>query len=172
MSTIERSIDVRVPVTTAYNQWTQFESFPLFMEGVEEVRQVTDTKTHWRTSIGGATREFDAEITEQRPDERVAWAATDGPDHGGAVTFEQLAPEVTRVHLVMKFEPDGLAEKIGDALGLVERRVQADLERFRDFIESTGEETGAWRGEVNGAGDDADGTGLGGAHEAPGSPRT
>ncbi len=172
MSTIESSIDVQVPVSTAYNQWTQFESFPLFMEGVEDVQQVTDTKTRWRTSIGGMTREFDAEITEQHPDERVAWAATDGPDHGGVVTFERLAPETTRVNLVMKFEPDGVAEKLGDALGLVERRVQGDLERFRDFIESTGQETGAWRGEVNGAGGDTDGTGLGGVHEAPDSPRT
>ncbi|HEV2087495.1 MAG TPA: SRPBCC family protein [Cryptosporangiaceae bacterium] len=169
MSTIERSIDVRVPISTAYNQWTQFESFPQFMEGVESVQQVTDTKTHWKTSIGGITREFDAEITEQRPDERIAWAAVDGPDQGGVVTFEPLGPDTTRVNLVMKYEPEGVTEKVGDALGLVERRVQSDLERFRDFIESTGVETGAWRGEVSGVG--GDGTGLSGAHEAPDTPR-
>ncbi|GAA3955921.1 SRPBCC family protein [Actinomadura viridis] len=149
MSTIERSIDVAVPVRTAYNQWTQFEDFPRFMEGVDRIEQVSDTRTHWKTSIAGVTREFDAEITEQRPDERIAWTSVDTPRQAGVVTFHRIAPETTRVMLQMEFAPEGAAEKAAERLKIVERRVNGDLDRFKKFIEARqGEETGAWRGEV------------------------
>jgi uncharacterized membrane protein len=148
MSTVEKSIDVEVPVRTAYDQWTQFESFPHFMEGVDRIDQTSDTMTHWVTSIGGVSREFDAEITEQHPDERIAWTSVDGPKHAGVVTFHRLSPDKTRVMLQMDYAPEGLAENVGDKLGIVGRRVEGDLERFKKFIESRGTETGAWRGEV------------------------
>ena len=149
MSTIEQSIDVGVPVRTAYNQWTQFEEFPKFMEGVEKVEQTDDTHTHWVAEIAGRKREFDAEITEQTPDQRIAWRSTDGADHAGVVTFHKLDDGVTRVMVQMDFDPDGAIEAAGDALGLAKRRVKGDLERFKELIESRGEETGAWRGEVS-----------------------
>ncbi len=148
MSTVQQSIEVNVPIRTAYDQWTQFEEFPKFMEGVAEVRQVTDTRTHWVTEIAGMDREFDAEITEQVPDKRIAWRAVDGPDQGGVVMFEPVDSGTTRVTVEMDFAPEGLAEKAGDALGVVDRRVKGDLERFKDFIEGRGVETGAWRREV------------------------
>ena len=148
MSTVEKSIDVEVPVSTAYNQWTQFESFPEFMEGVDRIDQTSSTQTHWVTSIGGVHREFDAEITEQRPDERVAWTSIDGPKQAGVVTFHRLGPDRTRVMVQMDFEPEGLVETAGDKLGIVGRRVEGDLERFKKFIEQRGTETGGWRGEV------------------------
>ena len=148
MSTVEQSIDVEVPVRTAYDQWTQFESFPQFMEGVERIEQLTDTRTHWVTKVGGVTREFDAEITEQHPDERVAWRAIDGPQHAGVVTFHRLDARATRVMLQMDVEPEGVVEKVGDALGVVKRRTKGDLERFKAFIEDRGSETGGWRGDV------------------------
>jgi uncharacterized membrane protein len=149
MSTIEQSIDVDVPVRTAYDQWTQFEEFPKFMEGVEEIRQVDDTHLHWRTKIAGKAKEFDAVITEQTPDQRIAWTSEDGPEHAGVVTFHRLGEGQTRVMVQMDYEPQGAAEKVGDALGLVKRRVKGDLERFKELIEDRGTETGAWRGEVN-----------------------
>jgi len=149
MSTIEQSIDVDVPVRTAYDQWTQFEEFPKFMEGVEEIRQVDDTHLHWRTKIAGKVKEFDAVITEQTPDQRIAWTSEDGPEHAGVVTFHRLGEGQTRVMVQMDYEPEGAAEKVGDALGLVKRRVKGDLERFKELIEGRGTETGAWRGEVN-----------------------
>ncbi|XVS66834.1 SRPBCC family protein [Actinosynnema sp. CA-299493] len=149
MTTIEKSVDVEVPVTTAYNQWTQFESFPQFMEGVERITQLTPTRTHWVTKIGGVTREFDAEITEQHPDERVAWHTVDGPPQGGVVTFHRLDDRHTRVHVQMEFDPQTLTEKAGAALGVVGHRVSGDLDRFKEFIEGRGAETGAWRGDVN-----------------------
>ncbi|HEX2299440.1 MAG TPA: SRPBCC family protein [Pseudonocardiaceae bacterium] len=145
---VEKSIDVAVPVRTAYNQWTQFESFPQFMEGVEEVKQVTDTRTHWRTRIAGVEREFDAEITEQHPDERIAWRTSNGPYQAGVVTFHRLDDGHTRVMLQLEFHPDDLVEKAGTVLGIVQRRIGGDLERFKRFIESRGQETGAWRGDV------------------------
>ena len=148
MATVEKSIEVEVPQRTAYNQWTQFEEFPRFMEGVEEVRQVDDTHTHWRTKVAGKEKEFDAEITEQTPDQRIAWESKDGPEHAGVVTFHRIDDGVTRIMLQLDYEPEGLAEKAGDALGLVERRVKGDLGRFKELIESRGEESGAWRGEV------------------------
>jgi uncharacterized membrane protein len=148
MSTIEKSVEVAVPVRRAYNQWTQFESFPQFMDGVEEVRQTTDTRTHWRTKIAGVAREFDAEIVDQQPDRRIAWHTTEGPEQGGVVTFEPVTEHTTRVALAMEFAPEGVGEKVADATNLVERRVQKDLERFKEYIESRGTETGAWRGSV------------------------
>jgi uncharacterized membrane protein len=149
MSTIEQSIDVDVPVRTAYDQWTQFEEFPKFMEGVEEIRQVDDTHLHWRTKIAGKVKEFDAVITEQTPDQRIAWTSEDGPEHAGVVTFHRLGEGQTRVMVQMDYEPEGAAEKVGDALGLVKRRIKGDLEHFKELIEGRGTETGAWRGEVN-----------------------
>jgi uncharacterized membrane protein len=149
MSTVEQSIEVAVPVTTAYNQWTQFESFPQFMEGVEKVQQTSDTMTHWVTRIGGVEREFDAKITEQHPDERVAWASVDSPTQAGVVTFHRISPDTTKVMVQMDFEPNGAVETAGDKLGLVTHRVKSDLERFKTFIEAQGSETGAWRGDVS-----------------------
>ncbi|MEU5882993.1 SRPBCC family protein [Spirillospora sp. NPDC047279] len=148
MSTIEQSADVGVPVRTAYNQWTQFEDFPRFMEGVDRIQQVSDTRTHWETSIGGIRREFDAEITEQVPDERIAWTSVGEPRQAGVVTFHRLGPDRTRVMLQMEFAPEGVVEKAGDALHIVERRVKGDLKRFTEFVEKRGHETGGWRGEV------------------------
>ena len=148
MSTVEKSIDVGVPVGTAYNQWTQFESFPQFMEGVDRIDQTSPTMTHWVTSIGGVSRQFDAEITEQHPDERIAWTSVDGPKQAGVVTFHRLDENSSRVMLQMDFEPEGLVETAGDKLGVVGRRVEGDLKRFKSFIESRGTEEGGWRGTV------------------------
>ena len=149
MSTIEESIDVEVPVQTAYNQWTQFEEFPQFMEGVESVTQLDDTHVHWVADIGGAKREWDAEITEQHPDERVAWRATSGASNGGVVTFHKLAPETTRIMLQLEFDPEGFVEQVGDKLGFVRGRATGDLKRFKKFIEQRGTATGAWRENVD-----------------------
>ena len=149
MSTIEEHIDVDVPVRTAYNQWTQFEEFPRFMEGVDSVTQLTDSLTHWTISIAGQTREFDAEITEQKPDERVAWRSLDGLGHAGVVTFHRLDDSSTRVMLQIETHPEGLVEKAGDALGIAKHRAKGDLARFKEFIESRQTETGAYRGEIN-----------------------
>jgi uncharacterized membrane protein len=148
MSNIEKSIDVAVPVRTAYNQWTQFEEFPRFMEGVQEVRQLDDKRLRWRASVGGTDKQWDAEITEQIPDERVAWRSVSGAENAGVVTFHHLAADRTRIMLQMEYDPEGITENVGDAMGVVSRRVTGDLERFKDFIESRGRETGAWRGEV------------------------
>jgi len=148
VTTIEKSIDVQAPVSRTYNQWTQFESFPAFMDGVERIRQITPTRTHWEINIAGVRREFEAEIIEQHPDERVAWRTLDGPEHGGVVTFQPIDDQTTRVNLRMEYHPDTLTEKAGAALGAVGTRVKGDLERFKEFIEDRGEETGAWRGEV------------------------
>ena len=148
MASITKSIDVNVPVSTAYNQWTQFESFPQFMEGVEEVRQLDDTHLHWKANIGGHESEWDAVITEQIPDERVAWRNTSGKTNAGVVTFHRLGDNETRATVQMEWEPEGVMESVGSALGADDRRVQGDLERFKEFIESRGSETGAWRGEV------------------------
>jgi uncharacterized membrane protein len=149
MTTVEESIEVEVPVSTAYNQWTQFEDFPEFMEGVEKVEQLTDDKLHWVTKIAGVEREFDAKITEQHPDERVAWTTMDGPKQAGVVTFHKLDPSRTKVMLQLDFEPEGIVEQVGDKLGIVKSRVHGDLERFKTFIEKRGTETGAWRGDIS-----------------------
>lgn len=147
MPSVQKTIDVRVPLQMAYNQWTQFESFPQFMQGVEEVKQLDDKRVHWRASIWGKKEEWDAEITEQVPDMRIAWRATTGAENGGVVTFHHITPTLTRVSLQMDYQAGSVVEKAGDALGIVTRRVEGDLQRFKDFIESRGEETGAWRGE-------------------------
>src|ERR1700709_1741986 len=138
-------MEVDVPISTAYNQWTQFEEFPEFMGGVTEVRQLDDTTTHWVAQVGGVKREWDAAILEQVPDTKVAWEATTGATNAGAVQFTALAPDRTVVRLTMEYEPEGLVEKAGDALGVVERRAKADLEKFKSFIEARGTATGAWR---------------------------
>lgn len=148
MGKFERSINVDVPVREAYNQWTQFESFPQFMEGVEEVRQLTDTKLRWRARIAGKAEEWDAEITEQQPDQRIAWTSTSGAKHAGVVTFHYIDADTTRVTLQIEYEPEGFVENVGDALNVVERRMKGDLERFKKFIEAEGKATGAWRGKV------------------------
>ncbi|HEX6497627.1 MAG TPA: SRPBCC family protein [Micromonosporaceae bacterium] len=149
MGQVMETVDVAVPVHTAYNQWTQFEEFPRFMEGVEEVRQVDDTMTHWTVQMGGVKREFDARITEQIPDERVAWTSVNGDvKQAGVVTFHRLDANHTRVTAQMQVEPDDMMQKAADKAGLIDRRVKGDMERFKTFIESRGQETGAWRGEV------------------------
>jgi uncharacterized membrane protein len=139
----------RRPVRTAYDQWTQFEEFPRFMEGVEEIRQITDTRNHWMTKIGGVERGFDIEISAQRPEERIAWHTIERPKQAGVVTFHRLDDARSRVMLQMEFDPEGVVETAGDKLGFVARRFKGDLARFKDFIENRGTETGAWRGEVN-----------------------
>jgi uncharacterized membrane protein len=149
MSTIEQSIDVRVPVRTAYNQSTQFEDFPNFMEGVQEVKQLTDTRLRWRAEIAGQEREWEAEIDEQRPDERIAWHSLEGPTHAGVVTFHRVDDGLTRVMLQLEWEPGDAGEQVADWTGMVTRRVKGDLERFKEFIERRGRETGGWRGEVH-----------------------
>jgi uncharacterized membrane protein len=155
VSTIEKSIEVNVPINVAYNQWTQFEEFPQFMEGVEEVRQLDDKRLHWKASILGVTREWDAEIVDQKPDQQVAWRAIGGTKNDGVVMFFAVPMDTgkTRVALRLEFEPEGAVEKVGDALNLVERRAQGDLERFKEFIEKRGAATGGWRGVVKPSGE-------------------
>jgi uncharacterized membrane protein len=149
MATIEESVEVEVPVRTAYNQWTQFEEFPQFMEGVEAVRQLNDTTVHWVAEIAGERREWDAKITEQIPDERIAWRSTEGAANSGVVTFHRLGDGRSKVMLQLEFAPEGAKETVGDKLGLVKTRAKGDLKRFKTFIESQGRESGAWRGEVD-----------------------
>jgi carbon monoxide dehydrogenase subunit G len=149
---VEKTVEVDVPVRTVYDQWTQFEDFPQFMSGVDEVKQVGDSLTHWVAQIGGVRREWDAAILEQVPDSKVAWAATTGATNAGAVYFQSLGPSRTLVRLSLEYEPEGLVEKVGDFLNIVERQAQGDLERFKDFIEGRGTATGGWRGAVNEAG--------------------
>lgn len=149
MSNISESIDVDVPVSVAYNQWTQFESFPEFMEGVESIEQLTDTRNRWKVEVGGATRTFVTEISEQTPDHRIAWTTVEGDTgHAGVVTFHHLEDSKTRVNLDMEVEPEGFVEQVGDKLGFIDRRVKGDMKRFKAFIEDRGRETGAWRGTV------------------------
>ena len=147
--TIEESIEVRVPVSTAYNQWTQFEDFPLFMEGVDHVQQLDDTRLHWVATIAGKTAKWDAKIVEQHPDRQISWISEDGKKTRGTVTFEPFGEGRTLVRLSMSYQAEGPAEALGSAAGLDSRRVRGDLQRFKDLIESRGEETGAWRGEVS-----------------------
>jgi uncharacterized membrane protein len=148
LASVEKSIEIEVPVRTAYNQWTQFEEFPRFMEGVESVTQLDDTHLRWVAEIGGKREEWTAEITEQHPDERVAWRAIEGKGNSGVVTFHHLGEGRCRVTVQMEWETEGLREQLGSALGADERRVGGDLERFKEMIEARGVETGAWRGEV------------------------
>jgi uncharacterized membrane protein len=148
LSSVTESVDVEVPISTVYNQWTQFESFPEFMGGVDEIKQLDDTHTHWVISVDGVHREFDAEITEQHPEERVAWKSTDGTTHAGVITFHRLSETTTRVTAQIDWQPDSLVEKVGAAVGVDDRQIKSDLARFKEFIEKRGAETGAWRGNV------------------------
>jgi uncharacterized membrane protein len=150
MSSVQESIDVNVPVRTAYNQWTQFEEFPRFMHGVKEVRQLDDTHLHWRADVGGKEEQWEAEITEQIPGKRIAWHSIGGVKNGGVVTFHKLSDGRTRVMLQMDYEPRDALEGIGSALGVVQMEVRGNLQRFKDFLESRGTETGAWSGTVEG----------------------
>jgi uncharacterized membrane protein len=148
MERIEKSIEVETPVRVAYDQWTQFEEFPKFMEGIEEVRQLDDKRLFWRAAIWGQTPEWEAEILEQIPDKRIAWRSLSGHPNAGAVSFHAVNPNRTRVTLALEYEPLGALEKLGDMLGIVSARVEGDLERFRSFIEDRGAPTGGWRGEI------------------------
>jgi uncharacterized membrane protein len=148
MTSIIKSIEVKVPARMAYNQWTQFEQFPQFMEGVREVKQLDDQHLHWRAEIGGREEEWDSEITEQIPDERIAWQSISGAKNGGVVTFHRISDDASKVTVQMDYDPKGFIENVGDTLGVVEQRVQGDLMRFKEFIEARGQETGAWRGHI------------------------
>jgi uncharacterized membrane protein len=150
MSRFEKHTDVNVPVRIAYDQWTQFEAFPRFMEGVERVVQLDDQTLEWTASIAGQQRSWKAKIVDQTPDTRVAWKSIDGTENAGAVLFEPLGPDQTRITLRIDADPEGPVEKVGDALGFLERRVDGDLKRFKEFIESERAPTGAWRGEIHG----------------------
>ena len=150
MARTEKTIDVNVPIRTAYDQWTQFESFPQFMEGVEAVRQIDDKRLEWRAKIAGKTEKWTAEITEQTPDHVIAWRSTSGAENTGRVSFMPVDPMTTKVTVEIGYDPQGLVEKAGDAMGMMDRRVEGDLQRFKQFIEERGAETGAWRGEIHG----------------------
>jgi len=148
VSSVEESIELDVPVSTAYNQWTQFEDFPRFMASVEEVRQIDDTHLHWRANVGGKLKEWDAEITEQIPDKRIAWRSIGGVRNSGVVTFHRIGDNRTRVMLQMDYEPETVTEKMGDAVGGVKLTAKGNLQRFKQLLEQRGAETGAWRGTV------------------------
>jgi uncharacterized membrane protein len=160
MEHVEQSIEVDVPVSTAYNQWTQFEEFPHFMEGVQSVRQLDEKRLHWKAKIAGKEVEWDAQIFEQVPDQRVAWRSVSGPLNSGMVNFQPIGTTRTRVSLKLNYEPEGALQKAGSSMGIVTARVNGDLKRFKDFIERRGAETGAWRGTIEGremrSGDPAD----------------
>ncbi|VXC16321.1 Uncharacterized 17.2 kDa protein in melC2-rnhH intergenic region [Arthrobacter sp. 9AX] len=146
MQTVEETIDVEVPVRTAYDQWTQFESFPSFMSGVDSVARLTDRMNHWVVNIGGAQREFDTEIIEQRTDERIAWRSTDGQTHAGTVSFTPLETGATRLWVRLEWAPETFTDKVGALLGFDNMQVRADLRRFKEFIEDNGTQTGDWPG--------------------------
>ncbi len=148
MAEVKESVEVNVPVSTAYNQWTQFEEFPNFMEKVESVTQLDETHLRWVAEIGGRREEWKAEITQQVPDEIIAWRAIEGQENSGAVRFEPLGPDRTRIDVTLTWEPEGLAEAAADKVGLTDRAVNVDLERYKELVESSGVESGAWRGEV------------------------
>lgn len=150
MDTVEKSVDVDCPLDVVYNQWTQLEEFPRFMSGITMVRQLDDTHVHWQSEILGKAQEWNAEIVEQKPDERISWESTSGTPNRGTVTFTPLSPDRTRVSLKIAFEPEGAAENLGTMLGIVDRQVQKSVEDFKSFIETRQQETGAWRGEISG----------------------
>jgi len=149
MASLHQSIEIDVPVQTAYNQWTQFEDFPSFMENIEEVQQLDDQHLHWRASIGGAEREWETEITEQIPDQRIAWRTVSGAENRGVVKFEPLGADRTLLTVDVEYQPGTVTEKIGDMLGMVSANIEEDLENFKEFIENQGGETGAWRSEIH-----------------------
>ena len=146
---IESSIEVAVPASVAYNQWTQFEEFPQFMDGVEEVRQLDDTRLHWVASVGGRRAEWDAKILEQHPDRQISWISEDGKQNRGTVTFESLGDDRTLVHLSLGYQAEGFVEAVGSAAGLDRRRIEGDLARFKELIEGRGTPTGAWREDIS-----------------------
>lgn len=148
METIEKSIEVECPLRTVYNQWTQFEEFPRFMEGVKKVTQLDDQRLHWEVEIGGKNKEWDARITDQVPDQVIAWKSEGGEYNAGAVNFRAISQNRTRINLQLMYDPEGIVEKTGDALGVVSSRVGSDLERFKEFIEKRCQETGEWRGTI------------------------
>jgi uncharacterized membrane protein len=148
MERIQKSIEVGSPLSTVYNQWTQFEEFPRFMEGVKEVRQLDDQRLHWVAEIAGKEKEWTAKITDQIPDHRIAWQSEAGEYTSGAVDFDSVSPDRTRVTLELAYDPKGFVEHAGDAVGIVSRRIEKDLDHFKDFIENRGRETGAWRGTI------------------------
>ena len=160
LSFVQDSIEVDVPISTAYNQWTQFEEFPRFMQDVDEVRQIDDTHLHWRATIAGKPVEWDSEITTQIPDRRISWRSTSGPPNTGAVTFDRVTENRTRITLRMSYRAPGIAEKVGDALGLVRAELSGNLHRFADFIQTRQRETGAWRGTVAAGVSGGDGSGA------------
>jgi uncharacterized membrane protein len=149
MNIVTKSIAVRAPLRTVYNQWTQFEDFPRFMENIRSVQQMSDTTLQWTAEIGGKDVSWTAKITDQVPDQVIAWQSTSGRTNNGRVTFQPQGADMTLVQVQMEYDTEGALENIGDALGMVDRRVEGDLERFKQFIESRGQETGAWRGEVH-----------------------
>ena len=148
MAEVDESIEVEVPVSIAYNQWTQFEEFPQFMQNVKSVRQIDDTHLHWEAEVGGKRHEWDAEITYQEPDRHIAWRATDGKENAGSVRFERLNEGKTRLRVRIDYEPESAAETVADKLGVDDRGVRADLKKFKQLVEARRDETGAWRGEV------------------------
>ena len=149
MATVKETIEVDVPVSTAYNQWTQFEEFPSFMEGVQSVTQVDDTHLRWVAEVGGKRRELQAEIVDQVPDQKIAWRAIDDNGPNGIVEFEPLGEDKTLIAVEMAYEPESITEQLGSAMGVDSRQVKRDLERFKELVESRGVESGAWRGEVD-----------------------
>lgn len=149
MEQVEKIVEVDCPIRAVYNQWTQFEEFPRFMAGVKEVRQLDDTHVHWHAEIWGKDKEWDAEITEQEPDKRISWKSISGAPNAGTVRFEPLGADRTRVRLVMAYEPEGIVENAGDALGIFSQRVENTVQDFKEYIESRGRESGGWRGEVH-----------------------
>jgi uncharacterized membrane protein len=148
MVTLEKSIEVEAPIRSVYNQWTQFEEFPRFMEGVEEVRQLDDKRLHWRAKVGGKEIEWDAEITQQFPDQRIDWRSTSGTTNAGSISFEPVDQNRTRIVLRLEYDPEGVAEIVASLLGVTSARIEGDLKRFKEFIEARGHETGGWRGEI------------------------
>ena len=163
MASIKKDIIVDVPVTVAYDQWTQFESFPQFMDGVKEVVQLDEKTLRWQANVGGKDEEWEAEITEQHPDSVIAWRSTTGAPNAGVVRFEPAGDGKSKIFLEISYEPRDAAEKVGDARGVLERRVDGDLKRFKEFIEKRDVPTGAWRGDVSGGKVESGGSGGGGS---------
>ena len=166
---VEKSIEVEAPVNKVYNQWTQFEDFPKFMQGIEQVQQLDDKRLHWVAEIAGKRKEWDAEIFEQVPDQKIAWRSTSGAPNAGIVSFRPIADSRTHVTVRMEYDPEGVIENVGAALGAVGTRIEGDLKRFRDFIQSRIQETGAWRGEIHAGRVESTGEGTSPSN-SPGTP--
>jgi uncharacterized membrane protein len=152
MEQLEHSIEVEAPVTATYNQWTQFEDFPHFMEGVESVTQLDEKRVHWVAEVAGKRKEWDAEITRQVPDREIDWVGLGDADNRGRIVFEAIDANTSKVTMMLDYDPEGMVEEVGDALGFVKRRVEGDMERFKEFLEARGRETGGWRGHIGGNG--------------------